>query len=454
MAEELKILNGITGDKAGEIGLSWDPDVMVSQGNSTDPGPAYLGGAPDCGLLGLKKRFRATIVAAKKKGIPFILAGGGWAGINRELERVLAFVDEMSKEENIKLRIAVIPGELDKEYLKQKIRAGVKIPRLVDTEALSEYLTEEDVDRSEHIAAQMGPEPIMKALDLDVDGVITGRALDIGLFMALPLKRGFDKGLAAHVGKAMECNSQVTEPDLGGPVFTILRKDHFLIRPADPAARCTIESVAGHSFYERPSPNREENPGGALDISSAKYEQYDDRTVKISGSRWIPAPYTLKLEGARIAGYRSICICGIREERLINCIDLFLEQVRKGTEEKFRPLKPGKDYRLLFRNYGKNGVLGDAEPMKQTTSYELCVIIDVVAPEQEVADGICYSVSQDVVHRHYPGRQTTAANVAYPFSPKENSLGPVCEWNTWHLLPLDDPCEPFKIEVREFPIRK
>ena len=63
-------------------------------------------------------------------------------------------------------------------------------------------------------------------------------------------------------------------------------------------------------------------------------------------------------------------------------------------------------------------------------------------------------VNQDVVHRDYPGRQTTAANVAYPFSPKENSLGPVCEWNTWHLLPLDDPCEPFKIEVREFPIRK
>jgi len=454
MAEELKTLNGITGDKAGEIGLSWNPDVMVSQGNSTDGGPAYLGGAFSSNFLVTKKRFRATIVAAKRKGIPFILADGGGAGINRELERILAFVDEMSKEENIKLRVAVIPGELDKEYLIQKIRAGVKIRRLVDTEALSEYLTEEDVDRSEHIAAQMGPELIMKALDLDVDGVITGRALDIGLFMALPLKRGFDKGLAAHLGKTMECSGQVAVPDLGGPVFGILRKDHFLIRPADPAAKCTIESVAGHSFYERPDPSHEENPGGLLDISSAKFEQYDERTVKVSGGRWIPAPFTLKVEGARIVGYRSICICGVREERLISCIDLFLEQVRKGTEEKFRPLKPGKDYRLLFRNYGKNGVLGDAEPIKQTTSHELGVVIDIVAPEQEVADGICYSVSQDVVHRHYPGRLSTAANVAYPFSPKENSLGPVCEWNIWHLLPLDDPCEPFKIERREFPTRK
>jgi hypothetical protein len=427
---------------------------MVSQGNSTDGGPAYLGGVLSEDYLGVKKKFRATIVAAKKKGIPFILADGGRAGINRELERILAFVDEMAKEENIKLRIAVIPGELDKEYLKQKIKAGVKIRRLVDTEILSEYLTEEDVDRSEHIVAQMGPEPIMKALDLDVDGVITGRALDIGLFMALPLKMGFDKGLAAHVGKAMECNSQVSEPDLGGPVFTILRKDDFLIRPAHPDAKCTIASVVGHSFYERPNPNREENPGGILDISNAKYEQYDERTVKVSGSRWIPEPYTLKVEGARKVGYRAISISGIREERMIDCLDEFLEYVRKDTEEKFHPLKPDKDYSLLFRIYGKNGVLGDAEPIKKTASHELGLVVDVVALDQEMADGICFSVFQDVTHRHYPGRLSTASNVAFAYSPKGSSLGPVYEWSIWHLLPLDDPCEPFNIEVREFPIRK
>lgn len=454
MAEELKILNGISGDKAGEIGLSWNPEIMVRQGNSTDGGPAYLGGVVSEDFLEAKKVFRATILAAKKKGIPFILADGGRAGINRELERMLAYVDEMAREENIHLRIAVIPGELDKEYLKRKIRAGIKIPRLVDTASLSEYLTEEDVDRSEHIVGQMGPEPIMKALEPGIDGVITGRALDIGLFMALPLKMGFDKGLAAHVGKAMECNSQVSEPDLGGPVFTILRKDHFLIRPANPDSKCTVASVVGHSFYERPSPFREENPGGILDISGAKYEQYDEKTVKVSGSRWIPEPYTLKIEGARRVGYRAISICGIREERMINCIDEFLDYIRKETERKFLPLKPDKDYSILFRIYGKNGVLGDAEPIKKTASHELGLVVDVVGLDQEMADGICFSVFQDVTHRHYPGRISTASNVAFAYSPKGSSMGPVFEWSVWHLLPLDDPCEPFKIQFREFPVRK
>ena len=60
----------------------------------------------------------------------------------------------------------------------------------------------------------------------------------------------------------------------------------------------------------------EENPGGILDISSANYEQNDEQTVKVSGSRWIPAPYTLKVEGASQVGYRTICICGIRDERV------------------------------------------------------------------------------------------------------------------------------------------
>jgi hypothetical protein len=51
----------------------------------------------------------------------------------------------------------------------------------------------------------------------------------------------------------------------------------------------------------------------------------------------------------------------------------------------------------------------------------------------------------------YPGRLSNAANVAVPYSPMEYGLGPIYVYHIWHLLELDDPCEPFKIEVREFP---
>jgi len=218
MKEELKILAatcfgfGIGGD-SWERGLSWNPDVIVAQGTTSDGGPGYLGSdAPYAGFLDTKKDLRTIIVSAKRKAIPFILSTGSPGGGNRQLERSLEFVDEISKEANIKLRVAVILGELKKEYLKQKIREGSKIRRLLQTDRLPEYLTEEEVDRSERIAAQMGPEPVMKALDLDVDGVITGRALDVGLYMALPLKRGFDKALAAHMAKSVEDGGLATEP--------------------------------------------------------------------------------------------------------------------------------------------------------------------------------------------------------------------------------------------------
>jgi hypothetical protein len=458
MAEEIKILAATcTGHylfpkESWERGLSWNPDAIVAQGTTSDCGPSYIGlDAPYRGYAGIVHGLRTIILSAKKKGIPFIISTGTPGGGNRQLERSLGWVNDIAKEAGLTIKAAVIPGELDKEYLKQKIRSGSKMRRLVPSSGLPEYLSEEDVEVSTRIAAQMGPEPIMKALDMDVDGVITGRALDVGLHMALPLKRGFDKALTTHMAKTVECGGLVIEPMMFDSVFAVLREDYFLVRPTSPSAKCTTVSVVSHSFYERANPNREENPGGVLDISNAKYEQYDEHTVKVSGSRWIPAPYTLKVEGVRLAGYRTISICGIRDERMISCIDSFLEDTRRYTEEKLRPLKPNVDYQLIFRVYGKNGVLGEAEPIKQTKSHELGLIIEGVATKEEVADDVCEAAEYFVLHMPYPGRLSNAANVAVPYSPMEYGLGPIYVYHIWHLLELDDPCEPFKIEVREFP---
>jgi len=457
MEEEIKVLSigamggSLFSEKPWEMGLKQNPDIIVAQGTSSDTGPAYLGtGTMYSTSAGIRRGIKKIILSARSKKIPFIISTGPPAGGNQQLTKVLAWVDEMAKAEGMKFTIAVIPGELDKNYLKAKIRSGSKIRRLVETDSLPEYLSEKDVEESEHIVAQMGPEPIMKALDLGVDGVITGRALDIGLHMALPLKRGFNKGLAAHMAKSIECASQVAVPETGDAVVGILRKDSFLVLPTYPEAKCTTVSVVAHAFYERPSPHREENPGGALDITEAKYEQYDERTVRVTGSRWIPSPYTLKLEGAKKVGYRTISILGIRDERMIREIDYCLEEARKHVETHLQPLKPKVDYDLIYRVYGKNGVLGELEPIQETKSHELGLIVEAVAPDEEVSENACELAGRKLLHMHFPGRIATAANVAHPYSPTANKLGPVYTWNIWHLLELEDPCEPFKIEVRQF----
>ena len=216
-------------------------------------------------------------------------------------------------------------------------------------------------------------------------------------------------------------------------VLAILRKDHFLVLPTNPDSRCTPVSVAAHAFYERPDPLHELNPGGILDLSEAKYERHDDRTVKVSGSRWVPSTYTVKIEGARKVGFRTISVCGIRDERMIAQIDWCIEQATKHVETHLDPLKPGKDYELFFRVYGKNGVLGEAEPVKQTMSHELGLIVEAVASREEVSENVCELAGRKLLHMDYPGRIATAGNIAHPYSPTANNMGPVYVWSIWHL---------------------
>jgi len=443
---------GNVSEESIKYGLKWEPHIIVGQGTSADPGPFYLGDDNMFGYVGKinKKRDISLIIStAVENNIPFIFSGGSPSGSDIQLEGVLRIVDEICKERGYRLRIAVISGEIKKEYLISKLAQGTKIRRLVDTPRLSEYLTVEDVMASKRIVAQMGPEPIMKALDLDVDGIITGRALDIGLYMAYPLKMGFDKGLVAHMAKTIECGALCAEPPLNDNMFAIIRKDYFLVFPPNPKRRCTVASVAAHAFYERPDITREVNPGGYLDISTAQYEQYDERTVKVWGARWVPMPYAVKLEGVSLAGYRTITILGVRDPQLIQNIDWFVDKIKEKVKMKFAHL--ANEFKMFCHVYGRNAILGLCEPIKGTGSHELCIVVDVVAKTQELATAVCSYARGNFLFEDYPGRTSTAGNVAVLFSPDDIELGPVWQWNIWHALPLEDPCEPFPIKIIDFP---
>ena len=64
-------------------------------------------------------------------------------------------------------------------------------------------LNPERIKSSERIVAQIGVEPIIAALKEDVDVVIAGRTYDPAVFAALPVMKGFDEGLALHMGKIL-----------------------------------------------------------------------------------------------------------------------------------------------------------------------------------------------------------------------------------------------------------
>ena len=173
-----------------------------------------------------------------------------------------------------------------------------------------------------------------------------------------------------------------------------------------------------------------------------------DRRVRVSGSKFIPSnPYTVKLEGARTAGYRSIFIAGARDPIFISQIDEILAKVIGATRAYFSEV-PEETYQIIPHLYGKNGVMGDLEPVK-TPAHELCIIVEVAATTQAIATAICGKVRTALMHSPYPGRIATAGNLASPFTPLEIPLGQACEFNVYHLMKIDSPTALFPIQYEQ-----
>ena len=242
-----------------------------------------------------------------------------------------------------------------------------------------------------------------------------------------------------HFGKVMEDGALAADPGSGNDgLMGFLRQDHFEVVPVSEERRCTPASVALHAFYERPDPTREANPGGVLDVASARYEQVTERSVRVSGARWIEADeYRVKLEGVRKAGYRSISIGGVRDPRVHS---QGLRSDRAGLLRRGPGVfcLPGRGaYHFTIRTYGKNGVLGPSEPLAGAQPHEICLLLEAVSRDPETADSICSFASSFLSHHGFPGRLSTAGNLAIPFSPgraiwpgrsTSGASGTACPW--------------------------
>jgi len=190
-------------------------------------------------------------------------------------------------------------------------------------------------------------------------------------------------------------------------------------------------------------------PGGYLDTSKAQYCEVG-RGTRVTGSRWETTnPYTVKLEAVVSRGFRSTCLAGVRDPYLLACLDGVLEKIRASVARQIgSPEEVG--YQLQFRVYGSNAVMGSWEPSPAIDGHEVGVLIDVVAATQEKASYVCSMARGDLHMNDYPGRKSTAGNVALAFSPSEVEMGETFGFHIWHLLPLDNPLEPFRTTVREF----
>jgi hypothetical protein len=446
----------IRGMSPGKLGHGCDPksiaralahraDYIAVDAGTTDIGAYYLGSRkPFFHPVSVKRDLAPLLLAACNRKIPLILGNVLATGTNAQLDQGVELVRDVALDNGLEFRMAVVRAEIDLSYLKKRVLADCVRPL-----GAKSNLTVEDVEQAEAVVAQMGVEPLMRALDSGAQVVVAGRACDDALFAALPVLKGFDQGLATHMGKILECGSMACVPgDLHGSVVGSLREDSFVVEPADAQRVCTVHSIASHTLYERSDPYIQAGPGGANDLSSCRFEQLDQRRVKVSGSRWIPDPlYKVKLEGARHIGFRTICMSGIRDPILISCVDDFLAAAERETAERFHDAT--NRWQIVFRQYGRNAVMGKLEPKKHDLPHEIGLLIEVIAETQPLADAMCMYVRGVLQHAYYPGILATAGNLAYPMSPFTVSCGPVYVFHIEHLLQLDDPCACFPIEIEK-----
>src|SRR5678816_3843986 len=59
-------------------------------------------------------------------------------------------------------------------------------------------------------------------------------------------------------------------------------------------------------------------------------------------------------------------------------------------------------YVINIRIYGKNGTMGPLEPVKEIRSHELCLLIEVTAPSQDIASSIAGIIRHQGLHLPIP----------------------------------------------------
>lgn len=428
-------------------GMKRKPHVIAVDAGSTDPGPYYLGaGKSFTDKNSVKRDLEIMIPAALEAKIPVIIGSAGGCGGKPHVAITQEIIQEIAREKKLTFKLAVIESEQDKAYLKKKLAAGDIAPLFP-----AKQITAEDIDASERIVAQMGEEPFIQALNEGAEVILAGRAYDPSVFAALAIKEGFDKGLAIHLGKILECACIAALPGSGSDsIFGYLQKDCFILEPLSPQRKCTTLSVAAHTLYEKTNPYELPGPGGAIHLYDTEFTQITDNKVRVSGSRFVPTDgYFLKLEGVRKVGYRTISIAGVKDPVMIEKIDEISASVKDRVMNNFENYGI-KDFFLDFKIYGKNGVMGIFPGLEDRVGHELAIVIEAVAPTQEQADTICGFARSTMLHFGYEGRISTAGNLALPFSPSDFKVGAVYEFNVYHLVKVDNPAAGFPITYTQF----
>ena len=431
--------------EALERGIANQPDLIAIDGGSTDSGPSYLGrGVSKYARSSTKLEWAGLIDAARRAGCPLVIGTAGTCGAGSAVDWLVEITEEILAERGETAKIAVLKSDQTSARVSDALASGRVIPLTPAPE-----IDKATLESCTNIVALAGVEQITRALETGADIVIAGRTTDTAIIAALPIARGIDPGAAWHAAKIGECGALCATNPQSGVIQIDWEGDAFTLTPLADEARATPHTVSAHMLYENSDPFLLHEPGGTLDVTDARYDAVDDARVRVTGSVWREAnDYTVKLEGARVAGYQTVVLATLRDPHYVANAAAWAEDiVAKCTAKALdRTDAEEDDFSIEIRLIGQNSVLGALET-KVGDPVEIGALGLVTAKKRELAAEIGKLLNPYLLH-HPLTREEEVPTFAFPFSPAEIDRGPVYEFCLNHVMRLDDPMDAFTLEVR------
>lgn len=421
-----------------ELGVQAAPDYIAADSGSDDVGPGPLGSDTSTSPLAWQTQdLEAMLLASRRLGVPMIIGSAGDTGTNSRVDLYRGIIRELAAKHGLApFKLGWFYSELSKDRVSAAMRAGREVAGLDGRHAL----TEAELEATDRIVAVAGVHPYLKLLEQGADVIIGGRSSDCAIFAAPAIRHGFPQALSYYLGKVLECASFCAEPY--GAKETVLgeiTQDDVRVTAMHPSQRCTIASVAGHAMYERSNPFHEYVAGGLLDMTDCRYEQFSERTTRVTGPRFVPAEtFRVKLEGSGKVGERYVGLVGIRDPYTIANVDAVLDWARQQVRERFGDT----GYELHYTVYGRNGVMGDLEPQRAESAHELAILVQGVAPTAHMAEEVCLTGTRQMFYARLPDVQGTAGSVAFPLD-EVMKASPAYRWTLNHTLEVSDGLELF-----------
>ncbi len=427
-----------------ERGLAAKPDIIAIDGGSTDSGPAYLGtGTSKYARSSTKVEWKGLMEARAKAGVPLVIGTAGTCGTDSTVEWMLSITREIAEELGQKVKVATLRSSQNPEHMAEAFAQDRITPLpnapVVDAETFAACT---------NIVALAGAEQVATALNTGADIIIAGRTTDAGIIAALPIMNGCPAGPAWHGAKIGECGALCATNPQSGVILIDFNEAGFTVTPTADGALASPHTVSAHMLYENSDPFILLEPGGHLDVREAEYTAVDERSVRVTGSRWVETEsYRVKLEGARKVGYQCVLLSLLRDQWYVENASAWAEDIVEKYRTKAEArlgLRP-EDFTIEIRLIGQNATFGVLENRAEK-AVEVGALGIVTAPSEALATELGKMLNPYLLH-HPLTQEEEQPTFAFPFSPAEMNRGAIYEFCLNHVLELGSPMEAFRLEV-------